>query len=45
MTEEWNWDDVERIVVVLKDGKQIELSEEAVKEIRGALVLKAIHGM
>lgn len=45
MTEEWNWDDVERIIVVLKDGKQIELSEEAVGEIRGALVLKAVHGL
>jgi len=45
MTEEWNWDDVERIIVVLKDGKQIELSEEAVEEIRSALVLRAIHGM
>lgn len=45
MTEEWNWDDVKRIIVVLKDGKQIELSEEAVREIRGALFLKAVHGM
>ncbi len=26
--EEWNWDDVKRIIVVLKDGRQIELSEE-----------------
>ncbi|MCW3137440.1 MAG: hypothetical protein N2V76_03275 [Methanophagales archaeon] len=45
MDEEWNWDDVKRIIVVLKDGRQIELSEEAIKELRGALVLKAIHGM
>jgi len=45
MTEAWNWDDVERIIVVLKDGKQIELSEEGVEEIRGALVLKAVHEM
>jgi hypothetical protein len=37
MTEEWNWD--------LKDGRQIELSEDAIKEVRSALVLKAIHGM
>jgi len=28
MTEAWNWDDVERIIVVLKDGKRVELSEE-----------------
>ena len=28
MDEEWNWDDVKRIIVVLKDGRQIELSEE-----------------
>jgi len=45
MTEEWNWDDVERVIVVLKDGRQIELSEEGVGEIRGALVLRAVHGM
>lgn len=45
MTEEWNWDDVERIIVVLKDGRQVELSEEGAEGIRGALVLKAIHGM
>ena len=45
MTEAWNWDDVERIIVVLKDGKRVELSEEGVEEIRGALVLKAVHGM
>ena len=45
MTEEWNWDDVGRIIVVLKDGKRVELSEEGVEGIRGALVLKAVHGM
>lgn len=36
---------LERIIVFLKDGKRVELSEEGVREIRGALVLKAVHGM
>jgi len=42
MTESWNWDGIERII--LKDGKRVELSEDGAK-IRGARVLKAVHGV
>lgn len=47
MTEKkakFNWDDVVKLIVVLKDGRRITLGKEVVNSIVSALTLAAIHG-
>ncbi len=40
----FNWDDAEKLIVILKDGRRITLGEKEVKRIISALVLAAVHG-
>lgn len=40
----FNWHDVAGLIVVLKDGRRINLGEKEVKKIISCLVLAAVHG-
>ena len=40
----FNWNEAVELIVVLKDGRRINLGEKEVKKIVSALVLAAVHG-
>lgn len=40
----FNWDDVIKVIVVLKDGRRITLGEKEINSIISALTLAAVHG-
>ncbi len=39
----FDWNDVVRLIVVLKDGRRITMGEKSVKDIVRALYIAAIH--
>ncbi len=40
----FNWDDVIKVIVVLKDGRRITLGGKEINSIISALTLAAVHG-
>lgn len=42
--DKFYWNDVVKLIVILKDGRRITLGEKEIKSIVSALTLSAIHG-